>query len=370
MRALEMIEAQIHDEPVGVDAEPGHLGMDGLSRILFGHSAFQYLNAACELRLFDCLAETPWIGRDEIAERLGLERRSCDILMLGTTALGLVQSVDGRYACAQIILELRESGDWARFVDTVAFEQHIVYVPQVDFTQSLKESRNVGLARVPGQGKTLYSRLKGNPELRSIFYRYMRSWSELANRHLVTTVDFSGQHVLDLGGGDGVNALALCAAVPDVTVTVLDLADTIDLTKEVVRHAGFSERIRLIAGDMFVDPLPREVDVVLLAHQLVIWTPEENEALLRRSYEALRSGGTVVIMNSMSNDALDGPLIAALDSVYFAVLPAEGGMIYPWAQHEQSLRETGFTNIRRHECDGWTPHGIITATKEPNVRGR
>src|SRR5581483_10142911 len=141
-----MLEAQIPDRPVGLDGRREPLGMDGLSRILFGHSAFQYLNAACELGLFDCLAETPWIGRDEIAERLGLEQRSCDILMLGTTALGLVELVDGKYACAQIIVELRESGDWARFVDTVAFEQHIVYVPQVDFTQSLKESRNVGLA--------------------------------------------------------------------------------------------------------------------------------------------------------------------------------------------------------------------------------
>ena len=32
---------------------PAELDMDGLSRILFGHAAFQYLNAACELGLPD-----------------------------------------------------------------------------------------------------------------------------------------------------------------------------------------------------------------------------------------------------------------------------------------------------------------------------
>ena len=71
----------------------------------------------------------------------------------------------------------------------------------------------------------------------------------------------------------------------------------------------------------------------------------------------------MVIFNSMSNDAGDGPVVAALDSVYFAALPAEGGMIYSWEQHEQCLRAAGFRDIERTACPGWTPHGILVATK-------
>ena len=83
---------------------------------------------------------------------------------------------------------------------------------------------------------------------------------------------------------------------------------------------------------MFVDPFPTGMDCVLFAHQLVIWTPEQNTALFAgKAHAALDPGGRVVIFNSMSNDEGDGPLVAALDSVYFAALPAEGGMIYPLA---------------------------------------
>ncbi|MNY73275.1 hypothetical protein D3C86_2120290 [compost metagenome] len=85
--------------------------------------------------------------------------------------------------------------------------------------------------------------------------------------------------------------------------------------------------------------------------------------MLRKAYDALPEGGRVVIFNSMSNDEGDGPVMAALDSVYFACLPAEGGMIYSWKQYEGCLAEAGFKNPVRTAIPGWTPHGIIVAYK-------
>jgi ubiquinone/menaquinone biosynthesis C-methylase UbiE len=338
--------------------------MDGLARILFGHSAFQHLNAACELDLFELLDELPDLTGPDIAIKLGLAERANDILLLGATSLGMLTRQDGRYRLSLVIADLIKTPDWLRFKDTVAFEQYVVYEGQLDFTESLRTNSNVGLRRVPGTGRDLYHRLSENPHLESVFYRYMRSWSELANQHLVEKLDLSkSSRLLDCGGGDAVNAIALARANEHLEVTILEIAQTIPITKKKIAETGLGERISVSAADMHADPFPAGFDTVMFAHQLVIWTLEENTRLLRKAYETLPEGGRVVIFNSMSNDEGDGPVVAALDSVYFAALPAEGGMIYSWAQHERCLRDAGFTTVQRIAFPGWTPHGMIVATK-------
>lgn len=340
------------------------LTMDGLARILFGHAAFQYLNAACELGLFELLEEYPDLAGPDIAAKLGLAERANDILLLGTTSLGTLTREEGRYRLSQVIADLIKTDDWQRFKDTVAFEQYVVYEGQLDFTESLRTNSNIGLRRVPGTGRDLYHRLSENPHLESVFYRYMRSWSELANRQLVELLDLSASsRLLDCGGGDAVNAIALARANEHLEVKILEIAPTVPITEKKIAEADLSERISVSAGDMHADAFPTGFDTIMFAHQLVIWTLEENTWLLRKAYESLPAGGRVIIFNSMSNDEGDGPVVAALDSVYFAALPAEGGMIYSWAQHEQCLRDAGFTAMQRIAIPGWTPHGVIVATK-------
>ncbi|WP_223884598.1 methyltransferase [Micromonospora craniellae] len=354
----------VSTDSIPAAAAPSDLTMDDLARVLFGHAAFQYLNAACELGLLDLLLDDPKLTKPEIDLRLGLDERANDILLLGCTALGITKKSDGRYETAQVLTDMQEGGDLQRLKDTVAFEQYIVYEGQLDFTESLRRNRNVGLRRVRGTGANLYHRLSENPELERVFYTYMRSWSELANRELTRELDLSGaKHLLDCGGGDAVNAIALAKANPHLQVTVMEIPATARITKRRIADEGLSGQIDVVAGDMFNDPFPSQCDVILFAHQMVIWTLEENTHLMRRAYQALPDGGQLVITNSMSNDEGDGPTVAALDSVYFASLPSEGGMIYSWEQHENCMREAGFKNIRRKQFSGWTPHGMITGQR-------
>lgn len=253
-----------------------------------------------------------------------------------------------RYRLAGLVAALVEAGDWDGIENTVAFEGHIAYEGQADFTASLRANSNVGLRRIPGTGRNLYHRLSENPRLEAVFFRYMRSWSEMANHHLVSHVtELAPTRLLDCGGGDAVNAIALATASPDLTVTILEIPQTARIAERRIVEAGLEERIHVHAGDMHAAEFPGGFDVVLFAHQLVIWTMEENTELLRKAFRALRPGGHVVIFNSMSADRGDGPVVAALDSVYFAVLPEEGGMIYRWQQYDTCLTAAGFGAARR-----------------------
>ncbi|MQL48562.1 M28 family peptidase [Photorhabdus khanii] len=190
------------------------------------------------------------------------------------------------------------TGDWQRFKDTVAFEHYIVYESQLDFTESIQKNTNVGLRRFPGEGRDLYHRLHQNPKLEKVFYRYMRSWSELANKDLVRNLDLSKtSRLLDAGGGDAVNALALARANPELRVTVLDIAHALPVTQAKIDESGMNDRVEAKALDILYEPFPDGYDCILFAHQLVIWTLEENTNMLRKAYDALPEGGRVVIFN-------------------------------------------------------------------------
>ncbi|MGA8163506.1 MAG: methyltransferase [Waddliaceae bacterium] len=339
--------------------------MDDLTPILFGASAFQYLNAACELGLFELLHREGRLCKEEIASKLKLESRALNVLLLGTGALGLVKSRDGFYFNSSLITRLQDEGYWIIFKDIVAFEQHIVYKGQVDFAESLRTNSNVGLRQIPGSGRDLYYRLSENPDLEAIFYRYMTSWSELSNPLLFKYIDFSQiKSIVDAGGGSGVNAIKLAKHSPNTKITILEIPGTAKIAAKNVEIAKLSHQITVQAGNMFEDGFPENHEAILFSHQLGIWTEEENMYLLKSAYRALPKGGRVILFSSMSNDAGDGPLMAALDSVYFASIPSEGGMIYTWKEYENWLQLAGFKQTKRFSNENsWTPHGIIEAVK-------
>jgi L-tyrosine C(3)-methyltransferase len=220
------------------------------------------------------------------------------------------------------------------------------------------------LRHIAGTGEDLYRRLANNPMLQPVFYKYMRTWSKFSCPLLLSAFDFSSvRRVLDVGGGDGTIAVEIARAWPHIEIGILELPGNCEVTKTRIAEAGLSARIRVITGSMF-EELPRGFDCMLFAHQLVIWPPEMSTNLLRAAYTALPPGGRVLIFSSISNDEEDGPVMAALDSVYFISIPARGGMIYAWKDYEKCLSAAGFEQWERHPFQGWTPHGLLVATKD------
>lgn len=347
------------------DLMPPATARDALTTVLLGHNAFQYMRAGVELGLFEFLAGEPDATRERIAEELKLQDRSVDILLLGVTSLHLVDRTGNGYRNAAAVTELITTGHWELVKAVVAFEAYITYAGLADFTESLRANSNVGLRRFPGQGKTLYHRLTENPELLQVFYHFMGTWSATASGHLTRYADFGpSKRVLDIGGGDATMAIAVARANPHVQVTVLEIPGVTDLARKRVDEAGLSDRIEVQEGDIFADSYPTGHDTVMFVHQLQIWPQERNTKLLRTAHAATPADGRVLIMNSMSEDTGDGPLMAALASPFFAAVAGEGGMIYPWYKYEESLRAAGFSHTERIRCtEALTPHGIIVGTK-------
>jgi L-tyrosine C(3)-methyltransferase len=180
---------------------------------------------------------------------------------------------------------------------------------------------------------------------------------------LLENVDLrSVRKLLDVGGGDATNAIAIASACPSMSLTLLDLPETAKLAAERVAQVGLTDRIRIWSGDMFKDSFPVGFDCVLFAHQLVIWPLDAIVSLLSRAYQSLTEDGFVVIFSSISADE-GGPLFAALDSAYFLSLPAPGGKIHSWNDYSECLKSAGFKRIETRRPESWTPHGIVIAYK-------
>ena len=365
-----IMDSQHHNHPSDLQTlrllnnNQDSLRMDDLVLLLYGHSAFQNLYAGCELGVFELLWKQPDLSQAEISQDLQLADYPTKALLLGLTALKLIQKVDNKYRNSLVIQMLFLENSWKEFYDVVLFEAKIVYRGSLDYVESLRQNKNVGLRQFQGQGLDLYNRLHEDPGLDKIFYNFMGSWSKLVNPLLFENVDFSNFHnVVDVGGGDATNSIALAKAFPNVHITLLDIPASCQIAQKNIDEHQLSDRIDVFGANIFDDEFPQDQDCFLFIHVLVIWSLDKNASLLRRAYEALKPGGYVVIFNMMTNDEEDGPVMSALDSSYFVSIPHEGGMIYTWNDHEQCLRDAGFTQMKRIYCNFWAPSGIIVATK-------
>jgi hypothetical protein len=341
------------------------LDFEKLVLIAGGHSAFQLLWAGVELGLYDHLSAKPDMNLEEVAGVLGLAHQPARILMTGLTALGVViRSPQGRYRNAGLTEAKLVKGKPGYGAPILGWQAHIVYPGMQDFVASLKQNRNVGLDRFNGTEPTLYQRLTHDEPLQKVFQDAMSSLSKQANSFLPAAMDLSKYKlVVDAGGGDGTNALAIASRYPAGKTCVFDSASVCEYAQQNIQRAGVADRVSTWSGNFFQDPFPPETDCIVYCHILTIWSMDNNRILLKRTFDALPEGGTVVIFNMMGADDDSGPLSAALGSPYFLAIATGEGMLHSWKDYEAALQDVGFKQTIRLDKGLPLDHGILIGVR-------
>ena len=338
---------------------------DDIDRFLLiagGHIFFETMRAAAALGLFTMLDGRGAMTRAELGAALDLQDKPLRILLLGLASCGLVKKEGDQYTAAAVARLFLSKRSDRNLLSALEWEHHIVYRPMFHFLDALKENRNVGLTEIDGDEDTLYERLAHHPDLKKIFQDAMHDISVQANRDLMREFDFSEMaHVVDVGGGDGTNAIAIAEAFPKLRTTVFDLPSVCPITRDHIASCSMEGRVDAMPGNCFTDPFPADADCILFCHFLTIWSEEKNQLLLRKAYEALPSGGTVILFNQMMNDDETGPLVAAIGSPYFLTLATGEGMLYSWQEYENWIRDAGFSEVERRELP--LDHGVIVGRK-------
>jgi len=128
---------------------------------------------------------------------------------------------------------------------------------------------------------------------------------------LSAAVDLTGrQLMIDAGGGSGLYSVKLCQKYPQMQSTLLDKAETLVVTREMISKFKVKEHIKLRECDITRDPLGENIDIVLLSD--VIYDAEEAEHILRNAYKCLINNGLLIIRGYYSDPENTKPLFGAL----------------------------------------------------------
>lgn len=342
---------------------PQNAAMREFSLVLGGYAYFQALHAACELDLFTKLARMKAATLAELAEVCGVADYGMRVLLLACTSLRLVaRNSDGRYRNEFVAEALLVGDNPQNLLPCVEAFARLIYPAMGNLTESIRGGTNAGLQTIPGQGETLYERLRAHPELSRVFYRWLKSAGAAANQHLAAAPSLAGvRRLLDIGGGDGEVATALLGRNPSLRITLFDLPEVCRHTRSALQLVA-SSALQLAEGDFFRDPFPNGHDAVLFCRILHIFSEKEIAHLLAKAYEAIEPGGKVIAFDYVASDEEDGPLGAAHLSLYFLALASGSGMTYPVRDYVARFQEAGFTDVRATRIAG-SDHALILGTK-------
>lgn len=174
------------------------------------------------------------------------------------------------------------------------------------------------------------------------------------------TIDLAWRsHVLDIAGGSGVYACSLVTHHPHLSATVFEKPPVDQIAAGAIAKRGCAGKVRVTEGDMLTDALPADADVHLYSNVLHDWDEPVVRQLIRKSFDALPSGGAIVIHDAFLNAAKDGPLHVAEYSVL--LMHSSEGRCYSTREMEQYLGDAGFLNATYRETAA--ARGVMTATK-------
>jgi cyclopropane fatty-acyl-phospholipid synthase-like methyltransferase len=178
----------------------------------------------------------------------------------------------------------------------------------------------------------------------------MRGLFEISRAEQTENVDLLAlddpRVLVDVAGGHGAFAIAMCARHADLRATVVDLPPAAAVGERIVAEQGFAERIEFRAGDVFELGLGEEADLISIFN-LVHHLPEErNRELVAIARAALRPGGRLVIGDTEKPVPGSPSERGAISSLLFYAWSGgrnfESGEIVAW------FEEAGFHDVRVH----------------------
>ena len=172
------------------------------------------------------------------------------------------------------------------------------------------------------------------------FLMGMHGFGMITSPHIVNAFDLSRFKVLaDLGGATGHLAIAACQRYSNMTGVVFDLPHALDLARRMVAKSGVADRMQITGGDFFVDDLPH-ADLYALGRIVHDWNEPKIRLLLKRIYEALPSGGGLLIGEKILWEDRTGPRWALMQSLNMIVCTE--GRERTLSEYGALLQEAGF----------------------------
>lgn len=256
-----------------------------LQSVAEGLKVYETVASGLRCGLFDWLETRGETPREEVAEGLRIHGSLCRSYLQVFCDLGLLVKEPGdRYRNSALASEALVStsplyqGTWFLQSGTEGSRWR-----SLDSTLRMEEPPRGAFADGPSEPfiQALAQRaLQG--ELQGVV-RAVTEWKGFAQT----------RELLDVGGGHGLYALALCQENRNLRATVLDKPHVIPFAEPYIAEAGLENRVQTRGGDAMEGELGGPYDLILVSHLLYKFR-KELPAFLSRAAAALRPGGMLV----------------------------------------------------------------------------
>jgi SAM-dependent methyltransferase len=250
-----------------------------------GLIAARALSSAAMLGVFDALEEGA-ASPGELAERLGLDPLGTETLLTALLTLGYLEQEDGR---------LRNSPVSRRLLVRSSPESIATFVgAQGDLHWDVLSMLPDAVRR--GRAYAMHEQRRDDPHRWEAYIRGLFEISRAEQDDNAALVPVAAPvEMVDVAGGHGGFAMAMCRRHPELRATVLDLPPSARVGERIVAEQGLADRIAFREGDVFELGLGEGLDVVSVFN-LVHHLPEERDReLCGMAREALRPGGALVV---------------------------------------------------------------------------
>jgi acetylserotonin N-methyltransferase len=297
--------------------------------------------AAVALGVFDALAAGPKpIGTlaDELkASSDGLER-----LLDACVGLGLLRRSEQDYENAPVAASYLTKSSPQRLTGYINYSNDVMWRLWAHLEDAVREGTH-RWQQAYGWDGPIFSQFFKTDEARDEFLMGMHGFGLISSPRIAEAFDLSRfTRLVDLGGATGHLAIAACRRWPNLQAVVFDLPEAVPLAEKIVGESDVAQRIEIIAGDFFADPLPGG-DLYALGRILHDWSEAKITRLLGRIYDALPPGGGVLIAEKLLLDDRSGPAWAQMQNLN--MLTCTEGKERTLEEYEVLMRGVGFTEV-------------------------
>src|SRR6184192_403558 len=325
-----------------------------LMELSFAYAPPLIISAGVSNKIFDSL-EGDAKTAEQVAAKTGASARALGILMNALVGLGLLKkNRQGKYSLtpeSAAFLLSEKPGTHAGFFGTIA--PHLIS-RWLRLADVVREGRPAVAVNQETEGTEFFSQLVEN-----IIPMSYPAAQKLGD-HLKIAKTKDQIRVLDLAAGSGIWGIALAQKSPRVRVTAVDWAGMIPTTKRITRKFGVADRFQFIEGDLLEANFGTGYNIATLGHILHSEGEERSRQLLKKTFRALKSGGTIAIAEWLVNDERTEPLPSLMFAVQMLV-NTEKGNTFSFNEIKTWLEEAGFKRVRKLEAPGPSP--LILATK-------
>jgi 2-polyprenyl-3-methyl-5-hydroxy-6-metoxy-1,4-benzoquinol methylase len=328
----------------------GNLGPLPVAEAMFGMATSRVLMAGVRLGIFAELAGGA-LAADELAMKCGLDSSGTAHLLDCLAALGHVKASAGLYTLS------RRARPW---LDPAS----PTYIgPLLEFNSDQWEWWS-GLEEVVrrGIGYDIHAYAPDDPRweryIRAMYCLARRSGPEIARK---LELGVSPTSVLDLAGGHGWFCAELCKRHAGLVATVVDLPASAAVGREIMQETGMSVRVRHVDGDILHSDLGGPHDAALCFQIIHHLSPEQNVALFKRAFGALKWGGTLAILDYFTPANGKRADSAAFLGMHFYL--TSSAATYSLKQLRTWLSEAGFSAVRSSRIHRAPVQTLVQAKK-------